>query len=74
MAVLILVLVERGVDESGFGDVSAHDGEVGFLDFALLEKDGEGSACFFVETEEEDAGGGAVDAVGGVDVLADLVA
>lgn len=54
--------------------MSTDECSVGFLHFSFLEENGELAACFFVEAEEEDAGGGAVDSVDGVDVLADLVA
>ena len=56
------------------GQISAHDCPVGFACGFLFKLLRQQAGGFGVEGKQEDAGCGAVEAVGGIDVLSDLVA
>ena len=68
------LIFEGVVDESVVGQISAHDCPVGFACGFLFELLRQQAGGFGVEGKQEDAGCGAVEAVGGIDVLSDLVA
>lgn len=68
------LIFEGVVDESVVGQISAHDCPVGFACGFLFELLRQQAGGFGVKGKQEDAGCGAVEAVGGIDVLSDLVA
>ena len=68
------LIFEGVVDESVVGQISAHDCPVGFACGFLFELLRQQAGGFGVEGKQEDAGCGAVEAVGGINVLSDLVA
>ena len=72
--VIVKLARQRMVDDAkGFG-IAAHDGEIGFVDLLRFEAIAEDATDRAVEREEQYTGGAAVEAMDGMDVLADLVA
>ena len=68
------LIFEGVVDESVVRQISAHDCPIGFACGFLFELLCQQAGGFGVEGKQEDAGCRAVEAVGGINVLSDLVA
>ena len=72
--VVVVLPRQRVVDGANLVRVAAHDGEVGLVDLLRLELLAELAGDVAVEGEEQHAGGAAIEPMGRVNVLADLVA